>query len=85
MSLFKRLCPAHYAGEYPKETVRDYRFSWAIVESFEGVVRATTEAEARRMVERGMVAALRLNPQQKPEQIELLETSECQTPQMTTK
>lgn len=80
ISLFKRLCPAHYAAEYPDQPVSDYRFTWSIVESFEGVVRATTEAEARRMVERGIVAGLRLNPHGMPEDIELLETLDVSNP-----
>lgn len=74
---FKRLCKLHFRQVEPDAHVRDYRWTWNIVESFEGVVRATSEEEALRLVRQGVVAGSRTVIGPKPINIELVETTEC--------
>lgn len=58
-SWFKRKCKAHYLRDNPGATIREYRFTWNTVESFEGSVRAASEEEAFRLAERGVIAPKR--------------------------
>lgn len=55
-SWFKRKCKLHYLRDNPDATVREYRFTWNTVEKFEGCIRATSEEEAFKLAENGVIA-----------------------------
>lgn len=76
-AFFKRLCKPHLAEKYPDLIVRDYQFTWNIIESFEGVIRATSQEEALKLVKSGVAAGTRRVIGPKPVNIELTDTKEC--------
>lgn len=76
-AFFKRLCRLHYSEEKGCKVVKDYSFKWNVIESFEGVVRATSEAEALKLVKAGIAAGSRTVLGPKPCNIELVDTHEC--------
>lgn len=55
-SWFKRKCKLHYLRDNPGVEVREYRFTWNTVEKLEGSIRATSEEEAFRLAENGVIA-----------------------------
>lgn len=57
--------------------VRDYCFTWNIIETFEGTVRATSEEEALKLVKNGIASGQRTVIGPKPCNIELVGINEC--------
>lgn len=76
-AFFKRLCRAHFRQDAGSVDVRDYAFTWNVIESFEGTVRATSQDEALKLVKAGIAAGNRTVLGPKPCNIELVGTSEC--------
>jgi hypothetical protein len=76
-AFFKRLCRSHYRLEAGSGDVKDYCFTWNVIESFEGTVRATSEDEALRLVKAGIAAGSRTVLGPKPCNIELIGINEC--------
>lgn len=76
-AFFKRLCKLHFRQQEPQTDVKDYQFTWNVIESFEGVVRATSEEQALKLVKSGIAAGTRTVLGPKPVNIELVDTIEC--------
>jgi len=76
-AFYKRLCRLHFSQLAPSTVVKDYCFTWNIIDSYEGVVRASSEAEALKLVKSGVAAGQRTVLGPKPCNIELVETREC--------
>lgn len=74
---FKRLCRLHYSQDKGSKPVKDYCFTWNVLDKFEGVVRATSEKEALRLVASGVAAGSRIVIGPKPCNIELVDIREC--------
>lgn len=79
LSFFKRYCPVHYKQKFNNQPVYQYRFSWTVVQKFEGSIRAWSREEAQKLAEEGAIAGTLLNFMDKPIEVELLseEQIEC--------